>query len=495
MNNHQTDSQSTERQGDILIVDDTPNNLRLLSNLLTEKGYQIRAAINGRMALTAIQAAQPELILLDICMPEMDGFEVCKILKADEQNRDIPIIFISALDEVFDKVKAFEIGGVDYITKPFHVAEVLVRVKNHLSLRRLQQKLQLQNIHLQQEIRERKQAEDKYRSVLENSIEGFFQISTDGHYLAANPALAKMYGYASVEELLTKVSNVSQIYVRPKRREELNAYLQQNGQALDFESQVYCEDGRKIWISENIRVVKDQDGRLLYHEGMVQDITERRHAEEELYRQRQETERLLLSILPQSIAERLKRKPATIADSFESVTVLFADIVDFTRLSTRIPPSNLVDLLNRIFSEFDRLAEFYGLEKIKTMGDEYMLAGGLPMPCSNHAEQVADMALAMQQSIAQFHSDLGSSFQLRIGMNTGPVVAGVIGTKKFTYDLWGETVNLASRMQTQGVPGSIQVTPATYQELMHLYHFEERGVLDVKGFGEMSTYWLKHKKV
>jgi adenylate cyclase len=494
MNNHQIDSQLTERQGDILIVDDTPNNLRLLSNLLTEKGYQIRAAINGRMALTAIQAAQPELILLDICMPEMDGFEVCKTLKANPQTCEIPIIFISALDEVFDKVKAFEIGGVDYITKPFHVAEVLVRVKIHLSLRRLQQQQQQQNLQLQQEIYERKQAEEKYRSVLENAIEGFFQTSADGRYLAANPALAKMYGYDSVAEFLEHVHNVNQIYSRPKRREELNVYLNQHGQAIDFESQVNRKDGQKIWISENIRVVKDPDGQLLYYEGMVQDITERRHAEAELYRQRQETERLLLSILPQSIAERLKRKQATIADSFESVTVLFADIVDFTRLSTRIAPSSLVDLLNRIFSEFDRLAEFYGLEKIKTMGDEYMLAGGLPMPCTNHAELVADMALAMQHSITEFYSDLGSSFQLRIGINTGPVVAGVIGTKKFTYDLWGETVNLASRMQTQGVPGSIQVAAATYQQLKHLYLFEERGVLDVKGFGEMSTYWLKQKK-
>lgn len=481
-------------KGNILIVDDTPNNLRLLSRLLTEKGYEVRAAISGQMAMTAVSASPPELILLDICMSQMDGYEVCQKLKSDPKSQDIPVIFISALDEVLDKVKAFAVGGVDYITKPFHVAEVLARVETHLTLRRLQHQLQVKNVQLQHEIAERQQAEEKYRSVLENSIEGFFQITPTGHYLTANPALARILGYESVAEMKTTVHNINQIYVRPGRHSELNVYLQKYDQASGFESQVYRKDGARIWILENIRAVKDEAGKLMYYEGMVQDVTARRVTEAELYRQRQETERLLLSILPQPIAERLKRKQEhVIADSFTAVTVLFADIVNFTRLSSQVSPVELVYLLNQIFSEFDRLAEYYGLEKIKTIGDEYMLAGGLPDPRPDHAEAVAEMALAMQQGLIKFQSNLGEPFQLRIGISSGPVVAGVIGKRKFAYDLWGDTVNLASRMQTQGQPGLIQVAPPTYQFLQKKFRFVERGRMDVRGFGEMATYWLLEK--
>jgi PAS domain S-box-containing protein len=479
----------SDSQDDILLVDDTPNNLRLLSGLLKEKGYDVRAVISGRMAITAAQASPPALVLLDISMPEMNGYEVCRQLKTDERTRHIPVIFISALDDVFDKVKAFDVGGVDYITKPFQVEEVLARVKLHLTLQKLQRQMQQQNAELQEQIRERQQAEEKYRSVLENAIEGFFQTNVKGQYLTANPALVKIYGYDSIADLMTNLT-ADKLYVRHGRRAELQAYLSQYGVASDFESQVYCKDGKKIWISENIRVVNDEAGNLLYYEGMVQDITERRQTEAELYRQRQETERLLLSIMPQSIAERLKRRAVTIADSYPMVTVLFADIVDFTQLSTRVAPSVLVESLNQIFSEFDRLAELYGLEKIKTIGDEYMVAGGLPDPKLDHADAVAELALTMQQSIVQFQSDLGEPFQLRIGINSGPVVAGVIGTKKLTYDLWGETVNLASRMQSQGIPGKIQVAPGAYQLLRDRYQLEERGQMDIKGFGRMHTYWL-----
>jgi PAS domain S-box-containing protein len=474
---------------DILLVDDTPNNLRLISGLLKDKGYEVRAVISGRMAITAAQASPPDLILLDICMPEMNGYEVCQELKADGRTRHIPVIFISALDDVFDKVKAFDAGGVDYITKPFQVEEVLARVKLHLTLQRLQGQLQQQNAQLQQQIYERQQAEEKYRSVLENAIEGFFQTDTRGKFLTANPSLVKIYGYDSIDDLLANLS-ADQLYVRPGRRAELNAYLSQYDVASDFESQVYRKDGNKIWISENTRIVRDEKGQPLYYEGMVQDITERRRTEAELYRQRQETERLLLSIMPQSIAERLKRKSTTIADSYPCVTVLFADIVDFTQLSTRLSPSTLVESLNQIFSEFDRLAELYGLEKIKTIGDEYMVAGGLPDPKIDHADAIADLAITMQQSMAQFQSALGEPFRLRIGINSGPVVAGVIGTKKLAYDLWGETVNLASRMQSQGISGKIQVAPAAYRLLCDRYQFEERGMTEIKGFGQIETYWL-----
>jgi class 3 adenylate cyclase len=219
----------------------------------------------------------------------------------------------------------------------------------------------------------------------------------------------------------------------------------------------------------------------------------------ELYEQartaQEQSDRLLLNILPEAIAQRLKQEEHTIADNFEEVTVMFADIVDFTQLSARIPPNELVQRLNEIFSTFDRLAQQHGLEKIKTIGDAYLVVGGLPMPRPDHAEAIAQMALDMQQEIRRFKRDDGESFHIRIGINSGPVVAGVIGLNKFIYDLWGDTVNTASRMESQGIPGYIQVTTATYERLRKTFIFEERGILEVKGKGKMLTYFLKGRKV
>jgi adenylate cyclase len=214
-------------------------------------------------------------------------------------------------------------------------------------------------------------------------------------------------------------------------------------------------------------------------------------ARQDLEIAQEKSERLLLNILPEMIAEQLKQQQTTIADSFREVTVLFADIVGFTELSTHTSPPELVELLNKIFSIFDKLAEYHGVEKIKTIGDAYMAVAGLPIPRSDHAMAIANMALDMQQAIAQFNEDKNLSFHIRIGISTGPVVAGVIGLKKFTYDLWGDTVNTASRMESHGIAGCIQVCEDTYEKLKYKYLLEKRGVIKVKGKGEMTTYLLK----
>lgn len=216
-----------------------------------------------------------------------------------------------------------------------------------------------------------------------------------------------------------------------------------------------------------------------------------RHA---LEREQRRSERLLLNILPEPVAQQLKQDPHTIAESFAEVTVLFADIVGFTELSAGIPPVELVTLLNQIFSTFDHLAEKHDLEKIKTIGDSYMVVGGLPRERTDHAEAIATMALDMQQAVAQFSLDQAIPLSIRIGINTGPVVAGVIGTKKFIYDLWGDTVNVASRMESHGIAGKIQVTASAYDRLKTAFVLEERGMIDVKGKGTMQTYLLKARR-
>jgi class 3 adenylate cyclase len=207
--------------------------------------------------------------------------------------------------------------------------------------------------------------------------------------------------------------------------------------------------------------------------------------------EKKKSEKLLLNILPQPIAHRLKQNQEAIADGFNEVTVLFADIVGFTQLSTRVAPQQLVALLNHIFSTFDQLAEKHGLEKIKTIGDAYMAVGGLPEPRADHAEATVAMALEMQAAMTQFNQETGNNCAIRIGINTGPVVAGVIGIKKFIYDLWGDTVNIASRMESHGKPGTIQITDSTYQHIKDKFVTEARGNIIIKGKGEMKTYWVK----
>jgi PAS domain S-box-containing protein len=530
---------------------------------------------------------------------------------------------------------------------------------------------------LQQALLLTQSAEEKFRSIYENSTDGIFQTTPDGKYISANPTLARIYGYSSPEELIASIDDIKlKLYVDPNRRSEFIAAMEKQDAISQFESQVYRKDGSITWISENARGVKDANGVLLYYEGTVEDIaqrkltegilqeseiklrlqqlalmelskchplyegdldaalreitetaaftlgvervsvwfynqdgsqlhcvdlyqlssnqhakdfelgasdypgyfkaleaaeraiaandahtdprtcefaasylpslgiysmldvpirlgkrtvgvlchehvgyprewtlqeenfasylgymaslameaSDRKKAQAALRLEQEKSERLLLNILPEAIAQRLKQEQGSIADSFESVSVLFADIVGFTQISSQISAEELVNLLNQIFSAFDHLVDRHGLEKIKTIGDAYMVVSGLPMPRGDHAEAIAEMALDMQQAVKQFSDTTDIALNIRIGINTGPVVAGVIGIKKFIYDLWGDTVNIASRMESQGIPGHIQVTDFTYELLQDKYHFKHRGIIQVKGKGEMTTYFLTDRK-
>jgi adenylate cyclase len=244
----------------------------------------------------------------------------------------------------------------------------------------------------------------------------------------------------------------------------------------------------KVWFE--VRAFPSHDGiSVFFH-----DITKRKRMEKALRKEQKKTDTLLLNILPEAIANRLKNEPAAIADKFDNATILFADLVNFTQISTTMSATKLVYLLNEIFSTFDRLTEKHGLEKIKTIGDAYMVASGIPIQRPDHAEAIADMALDMLEAIQELNVKLDTRFDLRIGINSGPVVAGVIGTKKFIYDLWGNAVNTASRMESHGIPGRIQVSIYTYDLLHNKYEFEERGLIEIKGKGEMRTYLLTGRK-
>jgi class 3 adenylate cyclase len=206
------------------------------------------------------------------------------------------------------------------------------------------------------------------------------------------------------------------------------------------------------------------------------------------------SEALLLNVLPAPVAARLKREEGLIADSHAAVTVLFADIVGFTPLAERLAPTEVVALLDRVFARWDALALAHGAEKIKTIGDAYMVAAGIPISRDDHVEAIAEMALAMRPEAERCAAETGLPFEVRIGMDSGPVVAGVIGRAKFTYDLWGDTVNTASRMESHAPAGTIQVTQRVYERLRPAYDFRSRGAIDVKGKGPMHAYLLTGRR-
>ncbi len=229
------------------------------------------------------------------------------------------------------------------------------------------------------------------------------------------------------------------------------------------------------------------------HSENLEDMVKQRTSE--LTEEKATSERLLLNVLPAPIAERLKHGESLIVDRFDAVSVMFADIAGFTSLSARTSPEALVTMLNELFSMFDKLAEQHGLEKIKTIGDAYMVVAGIPQPIADHATAIAHMALDMQAGIAAYAKRTETGLSIRIGIHTGSVVAGVIGTKKFIYDLWGDTVNTASRMESTGLPGRIQVTETTFKLLEQQFELEARGPIEVKGKGLMDTYLLIKQKV
>ncbi|MCC3412786.1 MAG: response regulator [Microcoleus sp. PH2017_29_MFU_D_A] len=538
--------QTENYQADILVVDDTPDNLRLLIRILQKNGYKVRPVTNGFSAIDAIQSSVPDLILLDIMMPDINGYELCQKLKVQPQFSEIPIIFISALEEGIDKAKAFEVGGADYITKPFQVKEVLARVSNQLTVRSLQmqlqeknQKLTDQNVQLHQEIADRRQVEMETRLLLEatqaisksDDFESAIDVilglicqtiewnlgeawipNSDGVLRCARGRYVSDLSFAQfrqtswqltfapgaglpgriwqsqqsewIEDVSTAPEQVflrSEIAVNVGLRAAFGLPILADNQVLAiliFYREKVLESQPRLL--ELVSAVATQLGSLI----------QRKQAEAALKLQQKQTEKLLLNILPKPIAERLQKEQKLIADHFDEVTVLFADLVGFTEFSAHKSPTQLVEILNGIFSEFDRLSELHGLEKIKTIGDAYMVVGGLPTARPDHSEAIALLALDMQVALRKFNLKIGEGFQLRIGIHSGSVVAGIIGISKFSYDLWGDTVNVASRMESNGLPGKIQVTAKTYERLKEQFIFEERGPITVKGKGTMLTYWL-----
>jgi class 3 adenylate cyclase len=234
---------------------------------------------------------------------------------------------------------------------------------------------------------------------------------------------------------------------------------------------------------------RDEIGQLcLAFNGMVEELRDKNIVIENKNR---ENEELLLNVLPAPIANRLRGGEQAIADGFAEVTVAFADLVGFTQLTSEMPPQDVVTFLNGLFTRFDLAAQDLGIEKIKTVGDAYMAVCGLPVPVANHAERMVRMAIRMVHITREHAMEHGVAMKLRVGVNSGPVVAGVIGKSKYIYDLWGDTVNLASRMESGSIPDAVQVTRPVYEKLKDQFAFEPRGTIEVKGKGGIEAWLLR----
>jgi adenylate cyclase len=342
--------------GSILVVDDIETNRDLLSRRLTRDGHRVASVAGGQQALQALADDEFDLVLLDLMMPDINGFDVLVRMKADERLRRIPVIMITALTETESAVRCIEAGAEDYLPKPF------------------------------------------------------------------NPILL---------------------------RARINACLH-----------------KKRW--------RDREQKYLRR---IEDETAK-------------FERLLFTILPGQVISRLNQGEAMIADRFEGVSVLFADLVGFTQHSARVTPAAMVEYLNRLFSEFDALARELGVEKIKTIGDAYMAVAGLPDRSPDPSAAIAKMALGMIDRLDRVNGHFGWSLQIRIGIHSGPVVAGIIGTHRFIYDVWGDTVNVASRLEAYSLPNRIHVSQDTARHLVGPFALEPRGSIDVKGKGKLETFFL-----
>lgn len=345
--------------GRILAVDDDPVNRNMLIRRLRKLGFEVEEAVDGHDALQKLKNLSFDLVLLDVMMPGLDGFQTLEFMKSDPRLRHVPVIMLTALDDPASTVRCIETGAEDYVPKPFNAVILRARITASLEKKRLR-------------------------------------------------------------------------------------------------------DKEQAFIAE-------------------------------IQSERAKSDRLLLNVLPKPIADRLKAGEHTIVDSFIEATVLFADIVGFTLISSRQSPQRTAQLLNQVFSNFDRIADQYGLEKIKTIGDAYMLVGGIPVIRDDHASACASAAFDMLEALRTFNRCNEQEWTIRIGINSGPVVAGIIGTRKFSYDLWGDTVNIASRMESYGQPGRVHVSEATKNLLAGQYDFEPVEQIEMKYVGPRQTYFLKRK--
>lgn len=520
----------------LLLIEDDEDDYLITGELLAEissERYELEWISNYEEALDAIAQARHDAILVDYYLGMHTGLEVLQA--ALKIGCKMPIIMLTGLGDRAVDSRAIQAGASDYLVKGQIEPQLLERsIRHSIERKRVEEALKQSEARFRA-LAQREALLNRLAHQIRNSLElpailntavseicrlleigkcRFLWYKTNGESRdfelicqAGDPDRNKKNTYTDAEEIealgriLLQLNGFEEslaFSINPKS--DVREFLEVLGLPFMLVIPIRTRSGKvgilvcdrylPFFNDTDYQWDDDRVALLLAVCDRIAIAIEQAELYESIRAAKEQSERLLLNVLPQIVAEHLKNRNEIIADTFDEVTVLFADIVNFTEISSRISAPKMVQLLNLIFSSFDKLAEKYQLEKIKTIGDAYMVVGGVPLPRLDCSEAIAAMALEMQQEIKNFYQDDGKPFSLRIGINTGSAVAGVIGTKKFIYDLWGDTVNVASRMESQGEAGKIQVTENTYERLKEKYEFNKRGKIEVKGKGEMLTYWL-----
>ncbi len=340
-----------------------------------------------------------------------------------------------------------------------------------------------------------RESEERLRSFAASANDAIISIDSDAAVIAWNRGAEQIFGYSEAEMIGQKLDKLipgdfHEQHIAGVKRASIDGKHKYDDKPVEIRGMRRGGEEFPLELSLSHWSI---DG-AFYFSGIIRDITEKKEAETALQEAKAETENLLLRVLPAEVVERMHNGEATIADRFDTATVLFSDLVGFTKISARLSPKQLVENLNALFSRFDALTAIHGVEKVKTIGDAYMAVGGVPRAIENHAQSVADLALGMLTAVEDINADIDPKFQIRLGLQTGPVVAGIIGEHRFLYDIWGDTVNMAARMESYSEPGHIHITADLAEILAPDYVLESRGDLDIRGKGKVKTYFLKGRK-
>jgi len=513
----------------ILIVDDNKINCELIKEILknSENEFLVEETYNGKDAICISKNFKPDLIIMDIIMPEIDGIDTIKLLKQDPQTEDIPVIIITAYDTEDNLKNSFKHGAIDYIKKPINKLELLSRINKALEI-----KNSIKTI--KEKIKFYEENRNKYEDlniITRYSNNAYIKLNLNGEIIWANEGFQKLHGYTLEEFKNIYGSTIFSICKDPEIFILFNKVIKEKI-TINFVTKIKAKSGEEKWL-QMVIIPKLNNNEVESLLATEVDITNLKLKEEELNRQNQRmkiimenlekanrlleeqkkeimrqkellqeeqlrTEKLLLNMFPLEIAKQLKTKGSATTRYYKMVTVMFADFKDFTRISKTLDPKDLVNILDTYFAKFDEIIGKHYLEKIKTIGDAYMAAGGLPLRNKSNPFDTVLAALEIQDYMNKLNDYKAIQnmpiWELRIGIHTGPVVAGVIGRKKFLYDIWGETVNIASRMEESGHMGMVNISESTYNYIKDYFECIYRGKIEAKNIGKIDMYFVTRLK-
>jgi PAS domain S-box-containing protein len=514
----------------VLVIDDSEDNRDLVKNLLisSDKNYKILTAANNKEGYEAAVKNLPDIILLDNSMPGNDGLKTLELIRAETKTKDIPVILVTSFDKPENLKDIFKMGFVDCVTKPVNNFELLLRVRKTLDFN--------QSIKNTKELLNRYLAEKEElekRAMIPHSLQNsFILINTNGELEWANDGFRNLHGY-KLDEFKDRFG--STIFSLCNRTDILNLFSKciKEKEPINYVNKIKTRSGEDRWLQTYISPRlnhKDNIDKLI---AIETDITLMKKKEEELNQQNKrmmlikenlekanslleeqkkeiniqkqlieeeqnKSEDLLLNILPFEIARQLKSKGKAGTRHYSMVSVVFADFKGFSKISKELEPKDLVNILDTYFAKFDEIIDKHYLEKIKTIGDAYMCAGGLPLRNKSNPFDAVTAALEIQNYMnilndSKVLNNL-SVWELRLGIHTGPVVAGVVGKKKFAYDIWGDTVNIASRMEQAGHAGMVNISGPTYKYVKDYFECDYRGKIEAKNIGKVDMYFVNRIK-